>query len=470
MMGSNLYFCDVKLTNREQEHLSLDVARDFSVDVSFSKSGLPREKRHGFRRSVAFSVANGRTFQRKDPYFELLKTQLDPSEQGALKEYLHEHPMVIVRRTRPNKEFVAAVNEHAAAIGTTSLTRLQLIEQRPDRRGNGHKDILDQENKIAQESKAIAQKSIRFYSVDKDPGIGEITKKLNEISDKFEYQYEVLLTEKIIRNKDNGTSSFILISAGGLERLLDKTATIIGDYGSRLVSQVWGEAIVLLVQEGRNVGIFAKKGINFLRKRFIDKKKNEEAPGKKSERAKKQKHPILNVAAPLAITTLTSALLSKGTRMLYGIIPLLNTGIITAFEFGKKVRALHESLGSIELTKEQRNYLLPPALRLVRDTFPVTQKVIDAIDPAYLIAYSDLLSSGKIARATLIGSALATLFVIGAALFAPITIPSAVLYTLAGVAIENLWTLGYGMVHQMKDIYKGEFVSYVKRQLKEPGS
>jgi len=397
--------------------------------------------------------------QWNDPFFQFLCSRLSNEEQRILQEAGKAGKILMIRRTQPGAEdeFIQAVKNHSMQFhqGFSPYTELILTGYY-----NGHTYVEEEEKAQLEKIKQTAQKAIKFYSlVEEDKGlkdiIDKIIYKINQESNRYELIYYIDLALADLNRSNNRMSFFsILLGIGGIP-ILEEISKSWGDFASQVTSQMAGEMIAMITAAGDRIAeqlsFFTnkEKTIKYLGligqsfKNLPSSLKALTISQAKEFSIARQK--ILQRLFILGLTT-TSAIILSGLSQYthnltpYGLIPALNTSLITAYEIyerNKSVKNLSDNLSDKEFEL------------LIEKVPKPLQPLFKKLPRQYTVAYLDF-ATNNYAFGALIGAFLATFSVFALQNF---EIPKEIIYGLSGMIIEPLTAIVYGQLKK-EDPYK----------------
>jgi hypothetical protein len=385
-----------------------------------------------------------------DPFFQFLCSRLSNEEQQILQEAGKAGKILMIRRTKPGDKFIKKVEEHSMSFheGFVPYTELMLTGYY-----NGTLSPLnDQEKNSLEEIEKAARNTIKFYPLEGDESLKEMIDKINQESDQYELIYDVYLALAAL-SRANNRLSLLSIGLGfvGIP-LLEKISEAGGDFYSQVISQMAGEMIAMITAAGDRI---AEQLSSFTNKEKTIKQylgligqsfKNLPSHLKKLafDQAKEFsiiRQKILQRLFVLSLTT-TSAIILSGLSQYthnltpYGLIPALNTSLITAYEIYERSKAVKNlSDKEFELLIEK----VPKPL----------QPLFKKLPRQYTVAYLDF-ATNNYAFGALIGAFLATFSVFALQNF---EIPKEIIYGLSGMIFEPLTAIVYGQLKK-EDPYK----------------
>lgn len=191
------------------------------------------------------------------PFLSRLYNQLEDKEKEKLLAYLETGGLVMLRRTRPSKEFKQALDEHCEkyhggfALVTVLLEALDRLKGKNNGRVKSREIIPEAEEESLKNLEKNSQSAIHFYPlVQSGKKFKEAKKaidKLNKLPDNFEFPYNVILTIAEIERGQTWLSSLFAVAGLLYGPLGEKISSHFGNFPSMVFAHGISEAFTMLM-------------------------------------------------------------------------------------------------------------------------------------------------------------------------------------------------------------------------------
>jgi hypothetical protein len=450
----------LEVENEQELAIIRNALNDFFAGSSFSFDTTLRDGKYQLTKIPSDIVIQKITYDLEtqswnDRFFQFLFSRLSEKEQQILQEAGEAGKILMIRRTKPEDEFIKKVEEHSMSFheGFVPYTELILTGYY-----NGTlSPLIDQEKNSLEEIKKAARNTIKFYPlVEEDERLKAIIDKINQESDQYELIYDIYLALAALSRANNRLSLFSIgLGFVGIP-ILEKISEAGGDFYSQVISQMAGEIIAMITAAGDRI---AEKLSSFTNKEKTIKQylgligqsfKNLPSHLKKLafDQAKEFsiiRQKILQRLFVLGLIT-TSAIILSGLSQYthnltpYALIPPLNASLIAAYEIYERSKAVKNL--SDNLSDKEFELLIEKVPKPLRPLFKKLPR-------QYTVAYLDF-ATNDYAFGALIGAFLSTFSVFALQNF---EIPKEIIYGLSGMIIEPLTAIVYGQLKE-EDPYK----------------
>jgi hypothetical protein len=403
----------------EKEYLVSAIADFLGKDSLFVEQYFPKQTNGSLEIPTKFSTSTNETCQfevinnfttNPSPFLRHIFTQLRPESGDCINKYLEMGGKIIMtQRTAPTEEFrksytTLSEEHHHGFDPVTELIIMNFLEKRR----NGQRDVLTEEEKKIADLEILAGNTIKFYAIgplpkDSSISLEEVNQaiaKLHEISDLHEFALAAALTRRRLLTTDILTTLGLTGLSFLLPYGLDQTTKKWGPLSSMVLSHLSGDAIDVIratidrySQTKPDLRLFlAQLTFNF----------SNLEPKDQAKFIRNVKESFSAIATLMATVT-TALTLSYVSQQTNNILPFLLIEPVCSWEV--YIRELWSRTNHARELLQKR----PELIQDITERYPQMLKLIAEKYPSLSLAVLDFIASNPVSFASWIGSHLTLL-------------------------------------------------------------
>lgn len=394
--------CERRLTSWKQGQNGIAISPDISQKIvaDFSEENVPI-RYSAIRHRPFVSLPSHTTYEvirqtqekRENPTYSnpcfqfLVDAELADNQQAQQAIRSHNGPILLLRRTQPDKDFRRSVDaySHDYHESTIALTHVKLSEQldkiiQKRRRGASSEYPQQTEEVLAEKILTLAAKSMKFYPVTNDPEVIKAFEALNTISDKHELEYNLIMSSQSILRSLNVVSALIVLTGIFSQSPLQEFTTFAGTRGSATAAVWGGDMLTQLMHKANEVASdlryhagqvidwkeLRKRPVGYIREKWkeLTKKTHSVRQERKQKRESKRKEngnitqdkqfrrrQIVYRMGLSLFLLVGDFLFAGGSLKLLSIAPIAMQSVNTVYKYFEKVRQIKNK--NIVLTKNE---------------------------------------------------------------------------------------------------------------------